>query len=107
MSHFATAPQAGVGGPAPREYRSGTTVPKRTRLSKAGNARLRKALYLPAMTAIRFNPVLKGFFERLVAAGKAKMAALGVCLRKLLMIAYGVLKSRTPFDPSRGAKMAS
>ena len=43
---------------------------------------------------------------RLVGAGKAKMAAVGACMRKLLMIAYGVLKSRTPFDPSRGRKMA-
>ncbi len=44
--------------------------------------------------------------ERFVGAGKARMAAVGACMRKLLMIAYGVLKSRTPFDPSRGAKMA-
>ena len=90
---------------APREYRSGTSVKKRTRLSKAGNARLRKALYLPALTATRFNPVVADFYARLVAAGKPKMAALGACLRKLLMIAYGVLKSCTPFDPSRGAKI--
>lgn len=106
VSRFDSAQQAAAyAGLAPREYRSGTSVKKRTRLSKAGNARLRKALYLPAMTAVRFNPVLKGFFERLVEAGKSKMSALGACMRKLLMIAYGVLKSRTPFDPSRGAKM--
>lgn len=59
------------------------------------------------MTAARFNPLVGAFYARLVAAGKAKMAALGACMRKLLMIAYGVLKSRTPFDPSRGVKMAS
>src|SRR5256714_6880486 len=96
---------AAYAGLAPRQYRSGTSVRKRTRLSKAGNARLRKALYLPALTAIRFNPLVGVFYERLVAAGKAKMAAVGACMRKLLMIAYGVLKSRTPFDPSRGRKM--
>jgi transposase len=107
-SRFASAQQAAAfAGLAPREYRSGTSVHKRTRLSKAGNARLRKALYLPAMTAIRFNPLVGAFYERLVEAGKAKMAAVGACMRKLLMIAYGVLKSRTPFDPSRGAKMVS
>ena len=107
-SRFATAQQAAAyAGLAPREYRSGTSVKKRTRLSKAGNARLRKALYLPAMTAIRFNPLVGAFYARLVEAGKAKMAALGACMRKLLMIAYGVLKSRTPFDPKRGSKMAS
>jgi hypothetical protein len=90
-------------GLAPREYRSGTSVKKRTWLSKAGNARLRKALYLPALTATQFNPVVTAFYERLVAAGKPKMAALGACLRKLLMIAYGMLKSRTAFDPTRGS----
>jgi transposase len=47
------------------------------------------------------------FYERLVAAGKPKMAALGACLRKLPMIAYGVLESRTPFDPARGSKITA
>lgn len=107
-AHFATAQQAAAyAGLAPREYRSGSSVRKRTRLSKAGNARLRKALYLPTLTAIRFNPLLEGFFERLVAAGKTRMAAVGACMRKLLMIAYGVLKNRVPFDPSWGRKMPS
>lgn len=104
-ARFATAQQAAAyAGLAPREYRSGTSVKKRTRLSKAGNARLRKALYLPAITAVRFNPVVGAFYARLVATGKPKMSALGACMRKLLMIAYGVLKSRTPFDPQRGSK---
>jgi transposase len=95
---------AAYAGLAPREYRSGASVRKRTRLSKAGNARLRKALYLPTLTAIRFNPVLRGFFERLVAAGKPRMQAVGACMRKLLMICYGVLRSRAPFDPMWSAK---
>ena len=88
----------------PRRYRSGTSVRKRTRLSQAGDARLRQALYLPALTAIRFNPLLRGLFERLVAAGKARMAAVGACMRQLVMLAYGVLKNRTPFDPSWASK---
>ncbi len=107
-THFASAQQAAAyAGLAPREYRSGTSVRRRTRLSKAGNARLRKALYLPALTAIRFNPLLKAFFERLVGAGKTKMQAVGACMRKLLMIAYGVLKNRAPFDPSWATKQPS
>src|SRR3954464_11283822 len=61
---------------------------------------MRKALYLPTLTAIRFNPILRGFFERLVAAGKPKMQAVGACMRKLVMICYGVLKNRSPFDPN-------
>ena len=94
-------------GLSPREFRSGSSVRGRTRLSKSGNARLRKALYLPTLTAIRFNPVLKGFFDRLVAAGKPKMQAVGACMRKLVMIAYGVLKNRAPFDPAWSSRITS
>src|SRR5262245_16947814 len=94
-------------GQAPREFRSGTSVRKRTRLSKAGNARLRKALYLPTLTAVRINPLLKGFFGRLVAAGKPRMQAVGACLRKLVMLCYGVLKNRAPFDPDWASKKAA
>jgi transposase len=91
---------AAYAGLSPREFRSGASVRRRTRLSKAGNARLRKALFLPAQTAVRFNPLLKGFFSRLVAAGKTKMQAVGACMRKLVMLCYGVLKNRAPFDPA-------
>jgi transposase len=68
---------AAFAGLAPRQSQSGTAVRKRTRLSQAGNARLRQARYLPALTAIRFNPLLQALDERLVAAGEAKMAAVG------------------------------
>lgn len=93
-------------GLAPSEFRSGTSVRKRTRLSKAGNPRLRKALFLPTQTAVRFNPLLRRFFERLVAAGKPKMQAIGACMRKLVMLCYGVLKNRAPFDPTWSSRIA-
>ena len=93
-------------GLSPREFKSGTSARGRTRLSKSGNARPRTALYPPTLTAVRFNPVLKAFYARLVAAGKPKMCALGACMRKLVMIAYGVLKSRAPFDPARASRIA-
>jgi len=72
----------------------------------ACHARLRKALLRPTRTAVRFNPLLKGFFERLVTSGKPKMQAVGACTRKRVMIAYGVLKNRSSFDSTRGVKMA-
>jgi transposase len=97
---------AAYAGLAPREFRSGTSVKRQTRLPKAGNARLRKALFLPTQTAVRFNPLLRRFFARLVAAGKPKMRAVGACLRKLVMICYGVLKSRAPFDPDWASRKA-
>jgi hypothetical protein len=65
-----------------------------------------KALFLPTQTTIRFNPLLRGFFERLVAAGKPKMQAVGACRRKLVMLCYGALKNRAPFDPEWASKKA-
>jgi transposase len=99
-------------GLSPREFKSGTSAKKRTRLSKTGNARLRKALFLPTQTAVRFNPLLKGFFERLTdprrdGGPKPKMQAIGACMRKPVMICYGVLKNRTPFDPKRASRITT
>jgi transposase len=93
-------------GLSPREFTSGTSVRKRTRLSKAGNPRLRKALFLPAQAAVRFNPTLRGFFARLVKAGKTRMQAIGACMRKLVMLCYGVLKNRAAFDPKWASRIA-
>ena len=53
---------------------------------------------------MRFNPVLRSFFARLVAAGKPKMPAIGAGMRKLVMLCFGVLKNRAPFDPDWTAK---
>lgn len=93
---------AAYAGLTPRQYTSGTSVHRRTRLSKVGNAILRTALYLPAVTARRHNPVLKAFGDRLAARGLAPKAVIGAVMRKLLVIAYGVVKSGTPFDPMVG-----
>ncbi len=71
----------------------------RTPLSKIGSARIRKGLYLPAVVAKRSNPVLKALYDRLLEHGKAPMEAIGAVMRKLLHLAYGVLKSGKPFDP--------
>ncbi len=90
---------ASFAGLSPREYQSGT-IRGRTRLAKTGNSRLRKMLYFPAMSATRFNPLIKALYERLVAAGKPKIVALAAVMRKLLVLAYGVLKSNQPFDPA-------
>ncbi len=90
---------AAFAGLSPREHQSGT-LRGRTRLAKTGNSRLRKMLYFPAMSATRFNPILKALYERLVAAGKPKRVALAAVMRKLLILAYGVLKSNQPFNPA-------
>jgi transposase len=88
---------AAYSGLAPSEYRSGKSVHRETHLSKRGNVHLRRALYWPAITASRHNPAVKSLYDRLLARGKCRMAAIGAAMRKLLMIAYGVLKNRKEF----------
>ena len=76
----------------------------RTRLSKIGDANLRKALYFPAIVAMRHNPLVKALCTRLAERGKCNMVLIGAAMRKLLCLAFGVLKSGRPFDPHyRGA----
>ncbi len=81
----------------PKQNQSGTSINGRTRLSKMGNANLRKAFYMPAVVALRYNPIIKAFSERLKASGKMMMVIIGAAMRKLLHIIYGVLKSGKPF----------
>jgi len=97
---------AAYAGLVPRERRSGSSVRGRTCLSKVGNARLRKALYFPAITALRSS----GFFQQWASGmrerGKSKMAVIGAAMRKLIHLAYGVLKTGKPFDPQWTTKIA-
>jgi len=89
-------------GVAPREVQSGTSINRYGRMSKVGPAALRKALFFPAMVALKHNPVLMDLASRLEAAGKPKMVIIGAAMRKLIHIIYGVLKNRTPFDQNFG-----
>jgi transposase len=94
----AAAADAGL---TPSEYESGTSVRRRPRLSKMGKAGIRAALYWPAITAMRYCPACKAYAERLAARGKPKKVVIGAVMRKLVHIVYGVLKHRTPYDPSK------
>ena len=87
-------------GLCPHLKRSGTSVHDPSPLSKRGHAPVRKALYFPAMSAARFNPAIKAFYQRLLARGKPKRVALAAAMRKLLHLIYGVLRSGQPFDPA-------
>ncbi len=97
---------AAFAGLTPKRHESGSSVRGKTRLSKIGHADLRKLLYFPAMSAVRFNPLLKTFADRLKANGKAPKVILAAAMRKLLHIAFGVLKSNTPFNPNILTKTA-
>jgi transposase len=99
ISSYKSARQvAAYAGLTPRNNRSGTLRGK-TRLSKTGNARVRKALFFPALVAKRYNPIVRAFCQRLTSNGKNKMEVVGAAMRKLIHIAFGVLKSGKHFDP--------
>lgn len=87
-------------GLAPAERQSGTSVRGKSHLAKQGNARLRRALYMPTLVAVHHNPVLKNHYEKLLARGKMKKVALVACMRKLLNIIRAMLINRKPFDPN-------
>jgi len=91
---------AAYAGLNPAQRCSGSSVHGRSRLSKIGNPRLRRALYLPAVVAIRCNPLVQPFAQRLCERGKVPMVIVGAAMRKLLHQACGVLKHGQPFDPN-------
>jgi transposase len=91
---------AAYAGLAPAPFTSGSSVHHRPRISKIGNPRLRHAMYMASISGIRFNPVLKTFYDRLRANGKPAKVALVAVARKLLMIAFAVARSQRPFDPN-------
>ena len=90
---------AAFAGLSPAERQSGRWK-GHTRLSKTGEPLLRKALYMPALVAWRHNPLIRAFCERLKAQGKNGKLVVAAAMRKLLVLAYGVLKSGQPFDPN-------
>ncbi len=86
-------------GLTPQRRESGTSLKGRGRLSKMGNARVRYALYFPAIAALRCNPEFKKLAERLTERGKTKMQIIGAAMHKLIRIAFGVLKHQTEYQP--------
>lgn len=99
--HVFTSPKqvAAFAGLSPQHHQSGSSVRARSRLSKRGSPRLRSALYMPALSAQRYNPPLAAFAQRLRLAGKPKMTVVSAVMRKLLLLAFAVLRSGRPFDP--------
>ncbi len=69
-------------------------------MSRRGSARLRGALWMPTLTAVRSNPWLKAHYERLLARGKPRKVALIACMRKLLCAVHSVAKNRRAFVPN-------
>lgn len=85
-------------GVAPKVRESGSSLRGRGMMSKMGRRALRKSFFMPALVALRHNPLLVEMRQRLLANGKPKMAIVGAAMRKLVHIVYGVLKHREPFN---------
>ena len=84
-------------GVAPLNCDSGTFRGKR--IIWGGRADVRSTLYMGALAAIRFNPVIEAFYQRLIATGKKPKVAITACMRKLLTILNAMIKNSTPWNP--------
>ena len=91
----------------PSQFQSGTSVHRKSKLSKTGSSTLRYTLYFPAIVAMTHNPVVHDLRQRLLDRGLCKMAVVGAAMHKLLLLAYGVIKSDMPFDPNFAQNSAS
>lgn len=91
-------------GLSPKEKTSGTSVKGKSSLCKIGSARLRKILYMPALSAIQYNPFVNALYNRLKAKSKNGMIIACACMKKLVHIIYGVIKNGKPFNPAYNLK---
>lgn len=90
---------AAYAGAIPRNITSGSSVYAKPRLSKVGSRTLCKALFFPAIVAKNHNPIVMSFCQRLKEKGKHNMAIVGAAMRKLLHIIFGILRSKSAFNP--------
>jgi transposase len=86
----------------PLRFSSGTSVEKKPRISRGGSRHLRRGLYMPAVVAIRHEPHLRAFYQRLRARGKAPLQAIVAVMRKLLHAFFAMFRSDQVYD---GAKL--
>lgn len=105
LSAFASVKQlVAFAGLNPHQRQSGSSVRGATPISRIGSSSLRAALYMPAIVAKRHNPVLRTFALRLATRGLRPLQIIVALMRKLLHLAYGVLKSGRPFDPDHALR---
>lgn len=90
-----------------RRYESGTSVERPRRISRVGNVRLRRALYMPALVAIRCDAAIGAFYAKLIGKGKKPLVAIVAVMRKLLHSIYGMLKHDVDFCGDKFYSMES
>lgn len=91
----------------PRPHESGSSVYPGRKITKAGNKYLRAALYMPALVALRHDPHVKAFHDKLIDAGKKPLQAITAVMRKLLHAIWGVWKYDQDFDGEKFYKIAA
>jgi transposase len=94
-------------GLCPLERSSGLSVHGRGHIGPLGPASLRKALYMPAIVAMRVNPALRVFAERLRAKGKRPKVVITAVMRKLLLLAWTLLRTGHSFSPTHHVQLAN
>jgi transposase len=108
VSRFSQASQLDTyAGLTPGRRQSGSSLHSQGKLVKWGNPHLRAALFMPALLAHRYNPIIDTFRQRLLERGKKPMTIVIAVMRKLLHLMYGVLKNSKPFDPNYLVKVQS
>jgi transposase len=95
-----------LAGITPKEFKSGSSVHKKPKISKKGNPFLRTIAYYMALSCIKRNPRLAAYYHHLLSKGKPKMVALGAVMRKLLLVIYHVLSTGSigdnePYRPEK------
>ena len=90
-------------GVTPRLKMSGSSVRGRSSISRSGHALVRHSLYMPALVALKHNPLVSAFGLRLKSTGLAPKAVIAACMHKLVLQIYGIIKSATPFNSHFGA----
>jgi transposase len=96
-----------LAGLNPQQRQSGSSLHYTAGISRMGRFSLRAALYMPALVAIRHNPILRVFAQRLTDNGLTAKQVIVAVMRKLLHLAYGILKSKRPFNPHHRATLAA
>jgi transposase len=91
---------AAYAGLAPMPHESGTSIRGQPRIGHSGNRRLRHALYMATLSASRHNPMIREFYQRLRDAGKPMKVARCAAARKLLHLAWAVVRKEQAFDPA-------
>lgn len=87
-------------GLTPREFESGTSIRRKTQISRIGSSELRRAMYFPAMVAMQTNPQLREFADRLKSRNKPPKVIICAVMRKLLVLASTLIRTQQMYDPS-------